>query len=189
MNMNEKLDWTNIEDIMKSEEAKKTQLSQVLLPNNIYDAIISGSELKQSKKGDNYLSIAFTILSPDAYKNRIIYDIYMQTHDNTEVVDRAKYKLRQVCMAVMGKLADYPLDLIGKKAKLSIKTIDEKDNNGVYKVNSEGRTIQKNVITRVMSVNEVVPNILQSKLDYNESIDKKPLLDINNLDLEDSIPF
>jgi predicted RNA methylase len=92
-------------------------------------------------------------------------------------------------MAVMGKLADYPVDLIGKKAKLSIKTIDEKDNNGVYKVNSEGRTIQKNVITRVMSVNEVVPNILQSKLDYNESIDKKPLLDINNLDLEDAIPF
>ncbi|CAB4169216.1 Protein of unknown function DUF669 [uncultured Caudovirales phage] len=189
MNANEKLDWTNIENIMLNEEAKKTQLSQALLPNNIYDAIISGSELKQSKKGDNYLSIAFTILSPDAYKNRIIYDIYMQTHDNVEVVDRAKYKLRQVCMAVMGKLADYPVDLIGKKAKLSIKIIDDKDTNGILKINSEGKSLQKNVITRILSINEFVPNIPQSKLNYNESIEKKPLLDINNLDLEDAIPF
>jgi hypothetical protein len=189
MNTNEKLDWTNIEDIMRSEEAKKTQLSQALLPNNIYDAIISGSELKQSKKGDSYLSIAFTILSPDAYKNRIIYDIYMQTHDNVEVVDRAKYKLRQVCMAVMGKLADYPGDLIGKKAKLSIKTIDDKDNNGMVKFDSEGKAMQKNIITRTLSPNDVSNSIPQSKLNYNESIEKKPLLDINNLDLEDVIPF
>ena len=113
----------------------------------------------------------------------------MQTHDNVEVVDRAKYKLRQVCMAVMGKLADYPVDLIGKKAKLSIKIIDDKDINGTFKINSEGKPLQKNVITRILSINEFVPNIPQSKLNYNESIEKKPLLDINNLDLEDVIPF
>ncbi len=188
--MNEKLDWTNIEDIMKSEEAKKTNLSFSLLPNGTYDAIISGAELKLSKKGDTYLNIAFTILSPDAHKNRIIYDIYMQTHENIEVVDRAKYKLRQVCMAVMGKLADYPIDLIGKKAKLIIKIIDAKDNNGIVKTDSNGNIEQKNVITKVLSVNESNGNVPQSKLNYDATItDKKPVLDINNLDLEDEIPF
>lgn len=181
--MNEKLD-------MKSEEAKKNQQLSALLPNNTYDAIISGSELKLSKKGDSYLNIAFTILSPESYKNRIIYDIYMQTHNNCEVVDRAKYKLRQLCMAVIGKLADYPIDLIGKKAKLIIKIIDAKDNNGIVKTDSDGKIEQKNVITKVLSVNEYSANVPQSKLNYDATIaDKKPVLDISNLDLEDEIPF
>lgn len=188
MDLNEKINWTDIENITRNEEARKSQYLTNILPTGTYNAIIQSAEFRVSKKDDRYLIIVFTIFSPEAYKNRIINEIYMQTHHNEDVVNQAKYRLRQVCMAVIGKLADYPTELTGKKCRLLIKAIDSKDANGVFKLDNDGKIAQKNIISRVLSLNEDNKVIAHTKLNY-DPVDRKPTPNTNNNDMDDEIPF
>lgn len=73
-----------------------------VLPSGVYKAIISNSEMKQSKSGDQYLSLTLQIVDGD-HNGRLIWHSLNLNHANPQVVDIAQRELSAICHAT-GKL-------------------------------------------------------------------------------------
>lgn len=100
------------------------------LPAGNYVAQIANSEIKQSKNGDNYLSLEWEILDGE-YTNRKIFQSLNLWNPNPVAVSIAKKDLAKISMAILGR------DNVGDSGELHYRPIKirvaiKKDKNGVY---------------------------------------------------------
>ena len=158
--MNIKLDLVN-----KLEEVKKNEPASTPVADGKYKALISVAEYKEGiNPQDLYVNVGFTIISPETFKNRVVYRKYYQTFsDPTNACINIGVKgIAELSQAALGKYVDYPNELLYKTVEIDIKnsTKDGKEWCNVTKVSK-----------------------LQ-KLTY----DNKPEAQ-DNSDLDDKIPF
>ncbi len=157
--MNTKLDLAN-----KLEEVNKNSPSSTPVADGKYKALISASEYQQgTNPEDLYVNVAFTIISPETFKNRVVYRKYYQTFSNpaNACISIGVKGMAELSMAALGKYVDYPQELLYQQVEIDVKNSEKYCN-----------------VTKVTKL---------QKLNY----DSKPAVSHvqDNSDLDDKIPF
>ena len=90
------------------------------IPSGDYDAVITESELKDTKAGDGqYLKLTLQILSGE-YANRKLWDILNLKNKNPKAVEIAKGTLSSICRAVETMTPKDSADLHNKPLLIAV---------------------------------------------------------------------
>lgn len=89
-----------------------------LIPDGVYQARITGAEMKTTQAGDDRLSVKLEILGP-THRGRVIFNGFMTTHSNPDVVRMNLGMLKSLSLAARVPDWDHESQLIG--ATLDVK--------------------------------------------------------------------
>lgn len=91
------------------------------LPDGSYNVEITGAEVKPFKNGGSGLSVEYTVIDPQQYASRKIWQIINLEHSNERAVEIGKQTLAKLCIAAkVAKLTDEN-QLFGKIVRVRTK--------------------------------------------------------------------
>ena len=93
INLNQYFEPGSPADWQVAADAKDT------IPAGEYQLIIVGTELRQSKMGDDMINVKFQVVEGD-YKNSILFQLYLLGHSNPVVKTRNMRDFGKMCVAI-----------------------------------------------------------------------------------------
>lgn len=106
------------------------------IPAGDYDAVITASELKETKAGDGkYLALTLQILSGE-YQNRKLWDRLNLQNKNEKAVQIARGTLSAICRAVGVLTPNDSSELHDKPLRIRVKVRKDQDGNPQNEIGS-----------------------------------------------------
>jgi hypothetical protein len=101
------------------------------IPAGKYVAVITESEMKETKAGDgHYLELTFQITEGE-YKNRLLWDRLNLDNPNAQAVQIARAELSAICRAVEVMAPNDSVELHDLPLVISVKCTKRKDNGEI----------------------------------------------------------